>query len=240
MLRVFMILAVFALMGCAPPSTLNLERSAQIRKLGLVTSLPDNNLKALDHRPRNIRNTYIYGQFGAIGALMESVILMGIRENTASSKSISGDLKDKGLPTANLALKNEIDVVLIQKLSKKYLIVDPQYFDARKLSFQNKSECFAEAKRVGIDTIAFFDIAYGLATYNDKEASVSIDAEMIVYDVEKEEIVLKKLIESDQDFREHRKVEDFATENGKLLKEDLNGAINGFSSYVARQLGIWQ
>ena len=240
MLRPLMVFALVALMGCAPPSTLTPERSAEIKKLGVITSIPDNNLKALDHRPRNIPNTITYGQFGAIGALMESVILLGIREHTASSKSVSGDLTDKRLSSVNLTLKNDIDSALIQKLSKKYPIVEPQYFDVKKLSLKNKSECFAESKRIGIDTLAFIDIAYGLATYNDKEASVSIDAEMVVYDVEKEEVILKKLIESDQDFREHRTAKEFANQNSKLLIEDINDAINGFSSYVARQLGIWQ
>lgn len=70
--------------------------------------------------------------------------------------------------------------------------------------------------------------------------SVSIDGAMTVYDVNSGEIILKRNIESDQEFREHRSIEELSKEDGKLIKEDFNGAVKGFASNVARQLGVWQ
>lgn len=238
-LRTVAVFAFFVLAGCAP-KTLMPDKIADIRKVGVVTTIPENNLKVLDHRVGTMRNTYTYGQFGAIGALMESVILLGIREYNSSNKSISGVLDDSRLATVDLSLKDYIDSDLYHKISKKYVVVEPQYFDKKNLSSGKRSECIAEAKKMEIDALVFLDIAYGLVSHNDKQATVSIDADMVVYNVKDKEVILKKVIESDQYFREYRTIEEFSQSNGKLLIEDLQGAISGFSTYVAQQLEIWQ
>ncbi len=62
---------------------------------------------------------------------------------------------------------------------------------------------------------------------------------MAVYEVNTEKILLKGTVESEQDFREHRSLEEFTADNGKLFNEDLNSAINSFAYLVARKLEVW-
>jgi hypothetical protein len=69
--------------------------------------------------------------------------------------------------------------------------------------------------------------------------SVTIDGDMTVYEVNTEDILLKVTVESEQDFREHRSLEDFTADNGKLFNDDLNSAMNSFSYLVARKLEVW-
>jgi hypothetical protein len=235
MLRTFILLTVIALMGCAPPKNIKPERVAQIRKIGLITAIPKDELLVLDHTG-TMNKSYTYGQFGALGALVESAILMGIKEDRAS-KSIDGDI-DKIRPfIARSSLKPNIDSGIAERLSHKYVTVII-YDEA--MSLQNITGCLEESRKTGIDTLVSLEITYGLAAYKDKLASVSLDGEMTVYDVASGEIILKKKIESDQEFREHRTIEELSKEDGKLLKEDFSGAVKGFSSYVGRQLEVWQ
>jgi len=238
MVKIFVLLTVIALVGCAPPSTIKPERTAEIKKVGVVTEIPKDELLVLDHTD-TMSKSYTYGQFGALGALIETGILMGVREYR-TSKSINGDTNKVRAFIAGSSLKPSIDFSINEKLSKKYAIVEPKFFEGKALSIRKTDECLMESKRLGIDTLVFLEIAYGLAAYNDKPASVSIDGAMTVYDVNSGKIILKKNIESDQDFREHRSIEELSKEDGKLIKEDFNGAVIGFASYVARQLGVWQ
>lgn len=88
-LRVFVLLTFIALVGCAPPSTITPERTAEIKKVGVVTEIPKDELLVLDHTGI-MGKSYTHGQFGALGALIETGILMGVREYR-TSKSINGD-----------------------------------------------------------------------------------------------------------------------------------------------------
>jgi hypothetical protein len=238
MLRIFSIFILLTLVGCAPPSTMKLERIAKIKKMGVVTRLAEDDLKIFDHTG-TMKKSYTYGQFGALPVLIEGLILWG-EARYKISNSIVGDPDQIKTNLIRKNIKYDVESALTDKLSKKYNIVRTEYFEAKALTSSDKNKCLEEAKQIGVDTLVFLEFAYGLAAYNGKPASVSIDGEIVVYDVSTAKIVLKKEMESDQDFREYRTIADFAKEDGKLFKEDLNGAINGFSSYVARQLGVWQ
>jgi hypothetical protein len=235
-LRFLVVLVILALVGCAPPSTLTQETAAKIKKVGIVTRIADNEPVILDHTSA-MKKSYTHGQFGLLGAAIEGGINLGIRQYRYSkSVTDSPDTVKPFVPYSSL--KRNIDVAVSQKLSQKFVAVEPSYFDARKVSLDAKDDCFAESKKAGIDTLVFLDIAYGLAAYDNALASLSVDADMTVFDVASEDVLLKKRLESDQNFKENRKVEDLARDDGKLFKQDLDAAVEGFSVYVGAQMGV--
>jgi hypothetical protein len=234
-LRNLIFFTFLILTGCIPPREIKPERIAEIKKVGIVTRLQNNELIILDHTGV-MKKSYTYGQFGALGALVEAGILAGIKEYKIS-KSINGDF-DKLKPfAAEMNIKDSIDSKLIQKLSNTYLMVEPQYFDKNEQLIRSSTKCLQESKKMEVDTLVILDINYGLAAYSSSPASISIDSEMKVYDVNSGDIILQRIVESDLIFRESRTFEEFEYGNGRRLKEDLNSAVNAFAVFVARLLG---
>ena len=204
MLRVALLLVVITLTGCVPPKTLSQDRIAAIDKIGVITNVACD-MVILDHTG-TMDKSYTYGQFGALGALIEAGILSGVKEYRAT-KSINGNLEDVALYLTDYDLKQKLDFSLNEKITKKYSIVGS--YSLGKVSSNNKNEILAESSKLGIDTLVVLDVAYGLAAYKDKPGSVSIDANMIVYEAKSGGVVLKTMIKSDKDFPEHRNVDEF-------------------------------
>jgi len=246
MSRLIIVLIFAILAGCAPPSTLAPERSAVIRRIGVVTSVPDDTLQVFDHTgTRTIRAPFFYSNSldslllgNLLSGVAESLVNMGIAKYKID-KSLGGT-PDKASPLVLRDFKVALDKSIEEKLSEKYRVVSPDCFDSQGQTLHTRSQCLEKARLLDLDTLAFIELAYGFAAYNERSASVSIDGILIAYDVASGKIILRKELESDQDFREHRALDEFTKDNGRLFKEDLHSAINAFSSYAARQLGVWK
>jgi len=231
------------LTGCTPPSTLNLEKVPSIKRVGVITRLTEHDLKVFDHT--GVSNKSYLKYIGGLGPLLlqhyfpiDSPIVWA-EAQYAINKSLNGDPEKIKRYIASDVIKGVVDTKINEKLSKKYVITllnqpkNPQYDD------RNDKLWLAECKSLGIDTLAVVNFAYGIAAYKEMQPSVTIDGDMAVYEVNTEEILLKGTVESEQDFREHRSLEELTADNGKLFNEDLNSAINSFAYLVARKLEVW-
>ena len=239
MTRVLVFLIAINLIGCVPPpKTIKSERIAEIKKIGFVTGIPEGELTILDHTGTMDKNRMYYGGGafgGALGALLENAILTGIKEYHISN-SVKGNFDTIKSYMIGSKVKQSIDTNIKEKLLDKYVVVESNSFENKKLSIRKTSECLLEAKKDGIDTLVIIEISYGLAAYKTTLASVSIDGVITVFDVNSEDIIMKIKIESDYGYRQNRTIEELASEDGKYLKIDFNEAINHFTTYVSNFL----
>jgi len=234
---IFLVLA-----GCAPPSTLNLEKVQYIKRVGVITRLTEHDLKVFDHTGAGNKSYLKY--IGGLGPLLFASYfpvdrpIVWAEAQYAVSKSLNGDPEAIKRYIISKKIKSTVDMQIKEKLSKKYeiTILNTQDNGSEKIELKR---ILAESKSSGIDTVAIVNFAYGLAAYKEKQPSVTIDGDMTVYDVNTEEILLRGTVESEQDFREHRSLEEFTAENGKAFNEDLSNAINSFAYLVARKLEVW-
>jgi len=60
--------AVLIITGCAPPSTLNLEKVSSIKRVGVITRLTDYDLKIFDHT--GVSNKSYLKYIGGLGPLL--------------------------------------------------------------------------------------------------------------------------------------------------------------------------
>jgi hypothetical protein len=231
------------LAGCAPPTTLNLQKTASINRVGVITRLTEHDLKVFDHT--GITNKSYLGLLGGAAPVLLSLYfpidrpIVWVEAQYAVNKSINGSPEQIQQHIVSDMIKNLVDTTIAEKLSKKYTVTDLNKLDARSNSGNHDQYLLAQCKDAGIDTLAVINYAYGLAAYNAKQPSVTVDGDMTVYEVNSGNILLKGTIESEQDFREHRTLEEFAADHGKLFNEDMNSAINSFSYLVARKLEVW-
>lgn len=229
--------------GCAPPSTLNLEKVPTIKHVGVITRLTEHDLKVFDHA--GVSNTgYLKYIGGVVPLLLERYFpidrpIVWAQTQYAMNKSINGNPEQIKRYIASDVIKSMVDAKLTEKLSKKYVTTDLSKSNNQHPTDNYDKYWLAKCKASGIDTLAVISFAYGLAAYKEKSPSVTIDGDMTVYEVNTEDILLKGTVESEQDFREHRSLEEFTADNGKLFNEDLNSAINSFSYLVARKLEVW-
>ncbi|TAN38222.1 MAG: hypothetical protein EPN25_14330 [Nitrospirae bacterium] len=235
------LLVILVFTSCAPAKSIQPERITEIRKIGLVTKVADNDLIVFD-RTRTMNRTYGGTQFGAVGGLIEGLILTGMAAH-AMNKSLQGDPDDIKQYLKDINFKSMVDNRISGRLSRKYDLVLPQYFDTRAhdnpSKFATDSNYLKEAMSLGIDTLIFIEYYYGLGAFKDRPACVVVAGKITVYDVKSETIIFDRLIASDDDFVPgYRTVDEFVNDNAKLFKEDLNTAVDGFSYLVATQLGI--
>lgn len=165
--------------------------------------------------------------------------IVWVEAQYAVNKSLNGDPEKIKRYIASEVIKSKVDKHISEKLSKKYVITYLNQSNNNQSVDNNDKYWLAEVKSSGIDTSAVVNFAYGIAAYKEMRPSVTIDGELTVYDVSSEEVLLRGTVESEQDFREHRSLEEFTADNGKLFNEDLNSAINSFAYLVARKLEVW-
>lgn len=244
-LRHVFVLTVICLIlaGCAPPTTLNLEKVPAISRVGIMTRLTEHDLKVFDHT--GITNkSYLKSLGGVVPLLLARYFpvdrpFVRVAAQYAMNKSVNGNPEQMKRYIASDVIKSMVDAQITQKLTKKYVITDLTKSSDQPVAGNDDKQLLAKCKAAGIDTLAVVNFAYGLAAYNEKQPSVTIDGDMTVYEVSTGNILLKGTVESEQDFREHRALEEFAADNAKLFNDDLNSAINSFSYLVARKLEVW-
>lgn len=238
LLRHFFILSAILLIvaGCAPPNTLNLEKVPDIKRVEVVTRLTEHDLKVFDHT--GVSNKSYIKYIGGLVPLLLDRLIVWAEAQYFINKSVNGTPEIKSNIASNV-IKSMVDAKITEKLSKKYVLAKPSKPDSRQPTDMFDKQLLAECKASGIDVLVLIGFAYGLAAYKEMQPSVTVDGDMTVYEVNTGDILLKGTVESEQDFREHRSLEEFTADNGKLFNEDLNSAINSFAYLVARKMEVW-
>ncbi len=240
--RMWIIPAVLLVISACAPVSLKPEDSAAIRKIALVTSLRDVNPCALDHTHIGER-TYGGFMFGAVGGFVEGVVIV-LEQTAATRASLGGSIDDLKKELGTLPAKELIDRKLVERLSKAYRVIGPQELpqelsDARwNATDESRQALITACKERGADTAVRVDFAYGLAAYSGEKASTAIDAVVEVYNVNKGELILKKVISSDEYFQTAHTVSEVARNKAALFKEEFEEAADGLSMLIASEMGI--
>jgi hypothetical protein len=236
MKRLIYVLLAFALCGCATaPLTLNPETAEKMKKIAIVSTQEDDEFKILYH----LYGTNVAETTGSylVGSMLDYAI-----QADETKKSLGGDpkvLKDK---VKFFPIKKHINVSLAEQMSKRYSIVDSNYFEKLQEKSTDKNinidEYIAHCKEIGADTLLTLDFLYGLAVYSRDMASADIDSIISVYDVKTNKALLEKVITSDLYFKEGYSIDEYAAEDGKLFKENIIKAARGLSLLIGYEFGI--
>ncbi len=225
-------LILFMSMGCASaPKKISYDRTSLIKKVAILTNAKDPNFVVLDHSGI-MSKTYTGGQFGALGGLLEGIIL-SVEASHAKKKSLGGEPETLIAELDGYDVKKVIDQKLIKKLSKKFDIIELSHSNS-----SSKNNNFTElCTNIEADTLVKIEFLYGLATYADKKSSAAIDAEVTIFDVDSKKVLLKKKIKSDSLYSTSRTVNEFSENEAMLFKSDMSSAADSISTLIANDLG---
>jgi hypothetical protein len=239
---VFCVFGFSLMLGCATtPKTLKTETTSNIKKLGVVAFLRDNELKVFDHTEVS-KKTYGGFIFGAIGGALEGIAI-AVETNIRIRSSLGGDpnilIKELGEYHINEILGGK----LADKLSEKYVIVNTDRFvnelrETKKGQKLKIEDYLDVCRKCEADTMLKVDFDYGLAAYAREKASAAMIANISVYDVATKTLLMKKEIVSDNYFKRSRVIPDFAANGAELYKKDILEALNTLSVIVARDFGL--
>jgi hypothetical protein len=90
----------------------------------------------------------------------------------------------------------------------------------------------------GIDTFIKVDFLYGLATYIGESASAGVDADIEIWDVQKNKRLIKRRLLSDYLFKCGHTIDQFNDKNASLFKEDIYKAADSLALQIAATFGI--
>lgn len=215
------IVIVFFLTGCATKQTeISPDQSSIIKKIGIVVTQKDEKLQIFDHTG-TMGKTYLGGSGGAIGALLEGLVL-AVEANSIVSQSLGGD-PDKLIP---LMKGFEIKKLLINDLNKTLSETHEIIF------YENKSTppiC---------DTIVEVDFLYGMAAFNTELASPAIKADVKILAESGKKNLLDTIIKSDHYYTNSKVIKEFEQNDAELYKKSIAEASNTFSYQIANALGI--
>lgn len=241
LLKIFCIISLSLVVGCATtPKLLKPEASDKIQKLAIVMVLRNNELIVFDHTDIWDK-TYGGFMFGLIGALTESMVL-AVEANIRKRISLGGDpdlLKEQ---LGEYMIEEILEEKISQKLSEKYEITKANHYGELSNTKKDQSSIIEDylniCKKLEADTLLEVDFYYGLAAYAVEKASAVIIAKISVYDVYKENLIMRKKFISDEYFKKSRIVPDFAANNAALYKQDMLEIVNGFTQLVALDFGL--
>jgi len=248
---VFPILALSVILsGCASKKNwIEYDRTNQIHKVAVLTRLMDEDIKIMDRttdvwteeKDNHAKNFTVFGGLAgaAIWGLTEGATLHAKAQQKIRT-SLGGDPTELAKAARNLPVKDSIDKFLQETLKNKYEVVllDQNQNDH---SFQNAnsiSEFLSISKQLAADTFILLEYNYGVAGYSDQKSSVSIVGKLLVYNVADGEKMLKRNLYSDMYFNKGRTVHEFAADDCKLFKEDLNNASKALAILVGNEFSI--
>jgi hypothetical protein len=77
-----------------------------------------------------------------------------------------------------------------------------------------------------------------LAAYVGESASADIDADIEIWDVQKNKRLIKRRLRSDYLFKRGHTIEEFNDENASLFKEDIDKAADSLALQIAATFGV--
>lgn len=240
-----MVLGLLAILlvsvGCATtPQALKQEDIRGIRKLAIVTSLSDEDLKILDHT--EIMEQPAATQFGVLGVLMYAGI--------ASAKvklALAGDPDSLRQAAADFPVKEVFDQNFVEAFPVSCEILSPQQVDA--LGTEEYPTCKSAkgktihdysvlCKKLNVDTVLEIDFIHGLAVCKgEKRPTAVVAADVSVLDIEENRLLMKKSISSDDYYIKGYTVDEFRANEAELFKKEILEAVRGFAHLVASEFG---
>lgn len=236
-LRYLILLGLAFCCGCATISTLKPEQIESVKTIALVIEPYRNKPEILDHT--EVRGkSYTGYQFGAIGGLVEGIIL-SFEASAAKSKSLGGSPKSFLEALKEVQIQKDLEEQVQGKLKTGFRVISDE--DLRQLCQKSKEgscgirEYLQSANQMGAEAFVYLKYAYGLAAYLDEKSSVVIDADLWIYDVSQKKALLKKGLSSEEFFREGHTVDEFIAKEGSLFKNHVKIATDGLSKQVAAE-----
>ena len=221
-------LILFSLIwGCGTAyKPLSLEQSRNIRRIGVHVQSPNSEMTVINHTGP-APTTIVGGQFGALGALLEGLIIQ-MEITKSMSSSLRGDPKTLSSQIAHLDLTTSLKTNILQTLEKKYAVVDISHI---KTPQKNPSAL----RELNVDTLLEVGFVYGLATYTGEAASPAIVADIKITDLKQNINLITKRISSDAYFRNNRPVAELAKNNAQQFQEDISRASRIIAVLVASE-----
>jgi hypothetical protein len=234
--RIAIVFLFIIFYGCAStPQSLKSVSINNLRKIAIVTSLSDKELKVLDHT-YTWQKSYAGKAYPLTGDLID-LLINSIRANSIIYLSLGGnpDLLRREIGE-EFKIKNILDENLIKRFSTKYEVVGPEYFiTAQKASLK---DYISSCREIGVDILLKIDFVYGLAAYADSKASAVIDADISVYDIKTSNLLMERSISSENYFKEGHVINEFKANKAELFKKNIIEAANGLSILIAYEFGI--
>ena len=243
---IVLLVVSFLIGGCTTvPKKLDQQQVVNIEKIAIITVKPENDLVVLDHTGV-WEKTYTGGQFGALGGLLEGIVL-ATEAKIAKNKSLGGDPDPLRAELGHVPVEDMLTKSLFEKLSKKYEIVGPGALctnpeDVGKIpqsQFNTKTnDNLASCRQLMVDTLIITEFSYGLAAYKGENASAAIDADITVYSVNEEKEVAKLRISSDERFKAGHVIEEYRANECSIFREDIQKAAEALASLIAEKSGL--
>ncbi|MFZ2447898.1 MAG: hypothetical protein WAW37_16195 [Syntrophobacteraceae bacterium] len=225
------LLMVTALVGCVALKPLKIQDTSGVKRIGLVVSVTQNKLGALDHT--GVRYRGILPQYGAAGFLAEMLVVT-VAQKVKARNSLEGSIEELSDALPVYPVGNLLTQDLVQRLSQRYEIICLEHSG----KIFRVEDYLGKAREQGIDTLMNIDLIYGLAVYDGEQSSAAIDAVVSVYDVRNGKLLLEKPIRSDQQFRSGNVVSKFRADGAELFKKDIIDAADGLAMLIASELGL--
>jgi hypothetical protein len=229
---IFSVIAVLA--GCADRPPVKIQNASTIKRIGLVITPVEEKLSVLDHTGV-WEAPEVMGQFGAVGMLAEGLVRV-VEQKSAAHGSLGGGIEELYDVLPVYPLQGLEAQKITDRLSTRYEVVNLG-LPGKGLQIE---DYLTTAKQHGLDTLLKVDLAYGLAVYAGAQASAAIDAQVYVYDVRNGNVVLNKLIRSDQFVRSGNTVGQFKANGAELFKRDIVEAADGLAILIASEFGFEQ
>ncbi len=219
---------IFSLMaGCATtPKSLMPEEKDKIKKLAIVTIIRDKGVGLFDHTK--------LGMYAILPAMLNMVSM---------KDSLGGNPYRLNSQLKDYPIREIVEEKITKKLSERYEILNlnniheelKQGTTDQKLVIE---DYLAACKKLGADTLLEVEFSHGLAYYVGEKSSAVIIANISVYDVHANNLLIEKEFISDEYFIKNRIVPDFAANSAELYKKDILEIVNGLSQIVAQDFGL--
>ena len=228
------------LAGCATgPQRLSEEEIGSIKKLAVISTCPDEEIKVLDHTGV-WKKSYTGYQFGAIGGLIDGIVL-GIEAKIKINKSLGGDpdllrREMKGYP-----IKAVFDESFSQAFKGKFEIVSASDCDLLLRRLKSEGENTERAaiedysvlhRQLGADTVLVVDFVYGLAAYTGAKANAVVSANVSLINAVDNRRIMKRRIDSDIWRTEGHTIDEYRADGARVYKDELVNAIKVIATQV--------
>jgi hypothetical protein len=213
---------------------------SNIKKIAIVTSLDKQKMMILDHTEID-NNRFGADMYGVLFAFTK--MFNEDRKNEIIKSSLSGDKNLLVEYFDQYPVKAILDSKLVSRFSKAYEVPNPEKIKDKLHATEDEATSIIDhyidsLTEAGADTFLYVSFNYGLAVYIDEKSSVALDAEIRVYNVKTNELLVKKFVSSDTYYRSGHTVNEFLDNDAKLLKMDIIEAADGLALRIATEFGL--
>jgi len=228
--------------GCSSLTELPSDLINETHRIAVFTHPVKNSFVILDHT-EVWDKSYTHGQYGAIGGLLEGIILT-IESSQAKKSSLGGDPDELEDMLQGYSIEAQLNKDIVEKLSTSFEVVNLNSFiqssGEKKLKKPGIKQSKSLAYENGATMLVTVDYLFGLATYALASATAAIDSEVVFYDAKSGDKILKKKILSDEVFIKRHSIKDYELNDGDLFKIHMNEVSDAFSIRLANEFGLFK